>query len=361
MGIKKSLFVVLQVFSLVLLTIAFPLVWATEDSWIRLEPMPTARSGFGVAVVDGKIYAIGGSNGSYLAVNEMYDPATDTWTAKKSMPTPRHSFGIAVYQNKIYVIGGSIGNLLSCLKTTEVYDTLTDTWETKSEIPFEGRSSFCANVVNGKIYLIGGRIAPWIYAPLPEATLVYDPEEDSWTKTSSIPKPVYNYVSAVVDNKIYIIGGRSTTAIRPLIQIYDPKNNTWNEEKVMPLAVCRAGAGLTEGVLAPKRIYIIGGKTALEPNETYTDTTQIYDPETDDWTTGIPMPTPRRGLRVAVVNDELYAIGGYDGDTYSAVNEKYTPAGYIPEFPSWAILPLVLTVTLFSIIIKKQLHKAKVS
>jgi len=33
----------------------------------------------------------------------------------------------------------------------------------------------------------------------------------------------------------------------------------------------------------------------------------------------------------------------------------------IPEFASWTILPLVLTITLFSLIGRKQLHKAKAS
>ena len=44
--------------------------------------MPTARSNLGVAVVDGKIYAIGGYNGNNLGTNEMYDPENNTWTTK---------------------------------------------------------------------------------------------------------------------------------------------------------------------------------------------------------------------------------------------------------------------------------------
>jgi hypothetical protein len=71
--------------------------------------------------------------------------------------------------------------------------------------------------------------------------------------------------------------------------------------------------------------------------------TQVYDPENDSWTTGTPMPTPRWALGVAIVNDELYVIGGKtgEGDSYSVVNEKYIPLGYIPEFPAW--VPLLFT------------------
>ena len=35
-----------------------------QSSWNPLTPMPTARGELGVAVVDGKIYAIGGSSGN---------------------------------------------------------------------------------------------------------------------------------------------------------------------------------------------------------------------------------------------------------------------------------------------------------
>ena len=112
--------------------------------------MPTARSGLGVAVVDGKIYTIGGDNGNFLNTNEMYDPETDTWINKTSMPTPRAGFGIAVYQNKTFVFGGYgyiYGSVPGYIGTTEVYDPVTDTWETKTSIPTL-RENFCANVVN---------------------------------------------------------------------------------------------------------------------------------------------------------------------------------------------------------------------
>ena len=67
------------------------------------------------------------------------------------------------------------------------------------------------------------------------------------------------------------------------------------------------------------------------------------------------MPTPRWALAVAVVNDELYAIGGYNGTARFAVNERYTPSGYIPEFPSWIFMPLLVTATVVAVILKKRL------
>ena len=346
MGEQKALTLLLI---LCLVLSALPLVRASEDSWTTLEPMPTARSGLGVAVVDGKIYAIGGFNGNYLAVNEMYDPETNTWTTKKSMPTARIDFGIAVCQNKIYVIGGifaaSSPTYSGYTGVNEVYDPSTDTWETMEPMPTP-RSALAANVVADKIYLIGGSkyslISPAFSQSTGGVNEVYDPSTDTWeTKAPMLSTNSY-CPSAVVDNKIYLF--IST-------QIYDPETDSWSRGEEIPHGFYEAfdsTAGATTGVLAPKRIYVFGGEG--EGLNVATNYTQVYDPENDSWTTRTPMPTPRWSLGVAVVNDELYAIGGYDGETRLAVNEKYTPIDYVPEFPSGSILPLFLVVTLFAII-----------
>jgi N-acetylneuraminic acid mutarotase len=344
---------VLQAFSL-------PLVNATEDSWTTLEPMPTARSGLGVAVVDGKIYAIGGYNGSYLRTNEMYDPETDTWTTKTSMPTPRHSFGIAVYQNKIYVIGGTIGPGIAVGESlltgaTEVYDPITDTWETKTSMPTP-RQGLEANVVSDKIYLIGGvrYVGGFLHQEFDENE-VYDPATDSWTTKAPLPTAVWGYSSAVVDNEVYLIGGgnKTTAGIFPvtLNQIYTPATDTWDFGQTIPTGLWHADSGVTTGVFAPERIYVLGGSYY---SFAY-NLTQTYDPEVDGWTTGTPMPTPRWSLSVAVVDDELYAIGGKtEEDTHSVVNEKYTPHGYIPEFPSWTPLLIMLVAVVAVIVIYRR-------
>jgi N-acetylneuraminic acid mutarotase len=150
-------------FILIFLTVAasFSLiesVKATEDSWATKALMPTERSFFGVAVVNGKIYTVGGSNAGVLNITEEYDPVTDIWKTKAAMPTPRSSFGIAVYDNKIYVIGGVVGNDVNGAVPTganEVYDPETDTWATKTPMPV-AKSCLVASVVDGKIYLISG-------------------------------------------------------------------------------------------------------------------------------------------------------------------------------------------------------------
>ena len=364
MGERRATLILLLVLCFNLSTFEVSLADAAEDLWITKEPMNEARSRLGVVVVNGKIYAIGGSTESglmpningFVGTNEEYDPATDTWTFKKPMPTPRAGFAITVYQNKIYCIGGAIGFSNSTGKiftrAHEVYDPATDTWETKASMP-TARWQMQANVVDGKIYVID----------FSGTNHVYDPATDSWTTKAPIPTGASGYASAVFDNKIYVVGGFSDGPIffSNLNQIYDPETDTWNLGTPAPSSVVYGDAGATTGMLAPKRIYVFG-VTSYIGSGAPPFFNQVYDPETDSWMEGAAIPTNRLYLGVAVVNDTLYAIGGHTYNILgfigpSAVNEQYIPLGYIPEFPSWIILPLLITATLLIIICKQKLPK----
>jgi N-acetylneuraminic acid mutarotase len=306
--------------------------------------MPTARAGIGVAVVNGKIYAIGGHNwGNYFGTNEIYDPATDTWTTKTPMPTPRSHFGIAVVENKIYAIGGETDDW-EYTNVTEVYDPATDTWETKTSMPTI-RHAMEANVVDGKIYLIGGGRRGPVYANF-DTNEVYDSVTDSWTTKTPLPTGVQWYASAVVNNKIYII--RSS-----LNQIYDTETDTWNNGASPPTSVDQPAAGVTAGATTTQRIYVLGGTENLDA----VNLNQVYDPETDAWVTGSLLPTARYGLGVAVVNGSLYAIGGHEGyfgTPISAANERYTPADFVPEFPAWTPMLLVITMLAVAVVVYRR-------
>ena len=60
----------------------------------------------------------------------------------------------------------------------------------------------------------------------------------------------------------------------------------------------------------------------------------IYDPETDTWTKGLDMPTPRVEFSASVVDGRIYAIGGskiFLGLAVKAVPVLSTVEIYDPE------------------------------
>ena len=350
-----------------------------EGSWASKASMPTANAAFGAVVVDGQIYAIGGVNGA----TAVYDPASDTWTTKASPPSQRTAFGIGVVQNKIYCIGSLSGvnevfdiatdtwdaktamptprriidahvvndkifiiggetNDLSLVNVNEAYDPTTDTWTTKTPLPTL-RLALCTHVVDGKIYVIGGRDAyiadGTTYNSVFDTNEVYDPATDTWDTKTPLPAPDEGYLSAVLDDKIYVFGKNAT-------YIYDIQNDRWTSGAVIP--TYQFGETVTtSGVLALKKIYVIGGYTKPSSNSDIltraTNLTQIYDPITDMWSLGSAMPTPRTTLSVLNVNDAFYAIGGSDIIPHTIgilsspkdTNEQYLPIGYETPDPSY--------------------------
>jgi N-acetylneuraminic acid mutarotase len=308
--------------------------------------MHEARAGLGVATVNGKIYAIGGSTrqgswpyaGGIVATNEEYDPVTNTWAFKTPMPTPRMDFGIAVYNNKIYCIGGEEifkdDSKAPLTNVNEVYDPTTDTWETKTPMPTP-RKGLRANVVNGKIYLIGGNDPNVHFEPGASThNEVYDPATDSWTTKTPMPAAASDYASAVFDDKIYVIGGLIGEGFSlrfDLNQIYDTEQDSWSFGAPLTQRYGGVVGGGTAGFMAPQRIYVFGDYDVI-----------AYDPESDSWTDGADIPTDRGGFGVAVLDDMLYVIGGgtgvstsgipFSGDppiiTLYATNERYIPFGY---------------------------------
>lgn len=325
-------------------------VRATADSWVLKSPMPKPEEYVKAAVVEDKIYTFGGTD----YATQVYDPKTDTWTIKTSMPNPATGFAVAAYQGKIYVIGGLVREYqFMSIGVNRVYDPSNDIWETKTPMPM-GLSYVCANVVNDKIYVMGGLLNEFYSRSASNRTLVYDPVLDKWSEASSMPTGVVDYASAIVDSKIYIMGGVPDVftglpqSVQHFNQIYDTATDKWTFGADPPIMGGTAGA--TTGLMAPKRIYLFGGGSSIAiggRNISPFQTCQMYDPQTDIWVNCADMMGGRVGLAVAVVNDELYAIGGTEGwnegygNAYgrgdyrqgqgfvpSAKNALYTPFGY---------------------------------
>ena len=130
--------------------------------------MPTERHHFELAVLDGKLFALGGKilgNGvpseaieedfTNYDRNEMYDPDSNTWTVKEPMLSKRSGFASTSADGKIYIFGGEgIGETLG---TVEKYDPLIDKWTKEPSMPSE-RIGLEAVAVGNKVYAIGGQI-----------------------------------------------------------------------------------------------------------------------------------------------------------------------------------------------------------
>jgi N-acetylneuraminic acid mutarotase len=170
-------------------------------AWVRGPSMPAPRVGVNLAVVGGKIYAIGGS-GPNAAQIFVYDPQSNHWTtSKSSLPAPRTDSAIAVVSGSVYVIGGSVGQVATA--RVDIFDPATGAWRSGPSLP-AARSGHVAAVLDGKIHVTGGQsISPPRTYP---DHFVLKPG-GSWSKAASLPTPRHGMVAAVAHDKLFIVGG----------------------------------------------------------------------------------------------------------------------------------------------------------
>ena len=311
MGEKLGLRKYLIIISLVIVSIQIQ----AQNGWTNKGLIPTSRGAMTACVIDNKIYVIGGNNGSPnysdLAVVEVYDPVTNTWdTTKAPLPAPRGWPSSAVVNGIIYVIGGRFP---TASDTLFAYNPTTNLWSTKANL-LSPRRGAKAGVVNGIIYNIGGNQ----YERNCEA---YDPNTNMWTPKTSMPGGGGDLAVTVYNGLIYTFGG-SNSNWDPYsnVYVYNPQTDTWVTKQNMPTA--RYGL-LT--YLVGNKIYAIGGK---QSSGTSFAQVEVYYPDLDTWEIKADMPFSDYYFAGAVVNDKIYVIGGSpDGGLTGMLNVwEYDPA-----------------------------------
>jgi N-acetylneuraminic acid mutarotase len=224
------------------------------------------------------------------------------WTTKAAMPTVRTSFGVGAANGLVYTVGGSITK--PAVGTVEAYDPITNTWSSKAPMP-TGRSGAGVGVVNGILYAVGG-IPAGAVDPVPTGSVeAYDPATNTWTARRPITKPRLGMIVGVVNGILYAVGGSVPATSTPVasaeVDAYDPVSNTWTTKAPMPTPRIGFRVGVVNGLL-----YTVGGDA--------TGTVEAYDPATNTWTPRQPMLTVRQGFGVGVVDGILYTVGGSTGD-----------------------------------------------
>jgi N-acetylneuraminic acid mutarotase len=301
--------------------------------WYKDPNMPTPRSEVAGAIVDGKVYVIGGFVMRENAVIpgksdivEVYDIKNKTWSAAASLPQKMDHVGAAEYDGKLYVLGGSFGSENNRSNKLYVFDQVSNKWIEGKPMP-TARSALTTQFIDGILYAIGGQDFTGVPVNTSEA---YDPKTDTWTSKAPMPTPRHHLTSAIVDGKLYVFGGRTVGSNSSLSssyvnlnsnEMYDPISDTWTSKAPMP----SNRSGLAAAAYEDGKIYVFGGEDAISVM-TF-DNNEKYDPKTDKWTSENPMPTARHGLAAVFDNitKRIYVIGGgiEAGNSVSNINEVF--------------------------------------
>ncbi len=241
-------------------------------------PMPIHHTH--VAAVDGKIYVLGGeiegaSTGKpevFVSNVWMHDPAVGGWVARAPMPTARSGGGKAVIDGKIYVAGGRPPGG----SAFEVYDPATDKWEKLADLPTQ-RNHLAMVALGGKIIVAGGRTGPGAMAERVDVVEIYDPGTRRWTIGAPLPAPRGGITGAAHAGCMFVFGGEGESThvlgLTPNTYGYDPRADRWTQLPDLPIAV----HGLKGSAVIGGQIFLPGGGITLGGNSG-TNAMQAYRP-----------------------------------------------------------------------------------
>jgi hypothetical protein len=318
---KKAFMAATVICTFVILLSGIQSSCAVPDTWTAKKPMTYTFSERGSpAVLNGTIYVVRSGHLLIYLVNN------DTWAEKATNPVGSLYNSLAACDGKIYDFT-DMGN--------QVYDPSNDSWAPIAAMPTP-RTYFTANIVDGKIYVVSGAVLGFYSANFSASNWVYDPANDTWSSMPPIPTAVSNHASAVVDGKIYIIGGvyhydYPNEKFCRIVQVFDPLTNQWSRGAPMPTDMALISAVSFVGSDLKERICVVGGAVDWSRWTGYKNVnwTQIYDPESGNWSTEASLSEALNGVYLANVDNKVYALGGenYNG-VWVNMNEEYTLPDY---------------------------------
>jgi hypothetical protein len=291
--------------------------------WGQRSGLLVANSEFAFAESNGKIFVLGGYpfTGVSSRTVQVYDIAGDSWQLGPQLPQPNNHGMAAAVNGKIYLLGGQTTNDqqgATAVNTVYELDPAVGVWVEKAPMP-TARSGGVAVVLNGKIYVAGGRV------PRGNDFAVYDPAADQWEVLPDLPSQRNHIAGAAINGRIHIVGGRLGNGLSPLKsdanEVYDPLTKTW--AAAAPMLRGRSGMN---GVVALGCFHVWGGEapTGMTPDHDY------YDPRTDEWISLPNMPIPIHGVvGSAFVGGLIWVTGGgtaVGGGSGSLYNQTYKPA-----------------------------------
>ncbi|XP_059562766.1 kelch repeat and BTB domain-containing protein 12 [Myotis daubentonii] len=247
--------------------------------------------------------------------------------------------GVVMENNAVIVAGEASASKLSRQKNKNVeiyryHDRGNRFWEKLCTAEF--RELYALGSVRNDLYVIGGQMKIKNQYLITNCVDKYSVERDSWKRVSPLPLPLACHAAVTVNNRLYVIGGWTPQMDLPdeepdrlsnkLFQ-YDPSQDQWTERAPMKYSKYRFSTAVVNS-----EIYVLGGIGCVGRDKGQVrkclDVVEIYNPDGNFWREGPPMPSAMLSLRTnstnaGAVDGKLYVCGGFHGaDRHEIISKE---------------------------------------
>ncbi|PIO25967.1 hypothetical protein AB205_0110380 [Aquarana catesbeiana] len=243
-----------------------------SNQWLRLAKLPLRLHKATAVSLHGSIYVLGGlsmANKDKTVTSGVYilSLKLNQWRIGEPMLVPRYSHQSIGYRNYIFSIGG-IGEKQELLNSVERFDSIYNTWGTMANMPVAVLHPAVA-AKDQRIYLFGGedvmqnpvrliqgasyqfrsmlssefycgKPKSWLFiAGYTKRIIAYDVTKNTFVKCADMKDRRMHHGATVMQNKIYVTGGRSLTVDNTIedsdsFDCYDPVTDTWTSKGKLP-------------------------------------------------------------------------------------------------------------------------------
>lgn len=177
-------------------------------------------------------------------------------------------------------------------------------WVQSGTLPAGRWDHASVTLADGKVLVVGG----WTLDPVsggqipPAVGAIYDPSTGWWTSTSPMPSPHVQAVPVRLANGDVLVFNPDGTS-----QVYVPSSDTWRSVGLM----VENRTNVRPILMANDRVLVAGGGLGIA-----SDTAEVFNPVTEQWTAVAPMPSPRSrpGFTMVDSNGRVLISGGLDGN-----------------------------------------------
>lgn len=308
----------------------------TVYKWSSGQPMPTKRVFATALPVGDHLFVLGGCDARGVPVDN-FESCKDVpvvakkklWDRLLNMPTPRAGVCAVAIGDKLLTFGGVNVNQ-EPVDVVEIYDCKKKKWVEGVDTMKERLLGLSAVVKDNKAIVAGGMgfdTNPKDYL------MAYLPDKNKWESMAPMPTPRYATFSLLIDERLYVLGGRQGKVPITAAEAYDFREGKWQELPNIPTKrvfsfFCHDG----------EHLFNIGGLNE-DAKQGFSDTTEIFDITKGEWRTGQHMIDKRGDFAAGILNGKIITAGGLTNDGKPLSRSEM----YDVSSDTWTALPEMAT------------------
>lgn len=245
-----------------------------------------------------------------------FRPGSRSWDRLPELPVALHHPFLAGHQRGLWAIGGftsSPGRIWQMERRTWILPRGGSAWQEGPPLP-RPQAEVVGGVVGGRLVIAGGRTpmeaANANYADHGDTQDMWILKEDGsgWKAGPRLPKGVNSAAADVLGGRLHMVGGRYSSGGQIINvdahQVYDPATSSWREGPALP-----AARGGLAAAVAGGRLFAMGGESFGASPAVHADIFR-FDPRTSAWDRVAELPTGLHGLGAVAVAGRVHVIGG---------------------------------------------------